>query len=61
MDKQYITKQAKIAQKTDNELVKKDCYWRILSNSDCPDLSEDGSLTTSQYQQAEQICKESNN
>ncbi|NET11406.1 MAG: hypothetical protein F6K08_00055 [Okeania sp. SIO1H6] len=61
MDRQYIAKQAKLAQKTDSELVIKDCYWRILSNSDCPDLSEDGSLTTSQYQQAEQICKESNN
>jgi len=61
MDKQYIAKQAKLAHKTDNKLVKQDCYWRILSNSDCPDLSEDGSLTKSQYQQAEEICKESNN
>ncbi len=61
MDRQYIAKQAKLAQETDSELVRKDCYWRILSNSDCPDLSEDGSLTPSQYQQAEQICKESNN
>ncbi len=61
MDRQYIAKKAKLAQETDSELVRKDCYWRILSNSDCPDLSEDGSLTPSQYQQAKQICKESNN
>ena len=61
MDKQYIAKQAKIAQKTDSELVKQDCYWRILSNSDVTNLSADGSLTPKQYEQAEQTCKEVNN
>ncbi len=61
MDKEYIAKQAKIAQLTNNELVKKDCYWRILSNSNFTNLSADGSLTAEQYQQAEQMCKEVNN
>ncbi len=58
MDRQYIAKQAKLAQKSDSKLVRKDCYWRILSNSDCPDLSEYGSLTTSQYEQAKQIFQQ---
>ena len=61
MDKEYIAKQAKIAQLTNNELVKKDCYWRFLSNSNFTNLSADGSLTAEQYQQAEQMCKEVNN
>ncbi len=61
MDKKYIEKQAKIAQKTDSELVKQDCYWRILSNSNFTNLSADGSWTPDQYQQAEQMCKELNN
>ncbi len=61
MDKQYIKKQAKIAQSTNNELVKKDCYWRILSNNECPNLSEDGTLTAEQYAQAEKMCSQVNN
>lgn len=45
----------------DNQLVKKNCYWRILSNSNVANLSENGSLTSEQYQQAEQMCKDINN
>ncbi|NET29988.1 hypothetical protein [Okeania sp. SIO1I7] len=58
MDKSYIRKQATRMQSATHPRAKEDAGWRILSNSDEPGLSDDGTLTPEQMQKAETIAAE---
>lgn len=57
-DKNYIAKQAKRMETAQHPRAKEDAGWRILSNNDEPNLSDDGSLTPEQMQKAEDIAAE---
>ena len=58
MDKNYVRKQATRMQSAQHPRAKEDAGWRILSNSDEPGLSDDGTLTQKQMQKAESIARE---
>ena len=55
-DPNYIKKQATRMQSATHPKAKEDAGWRILSNSDEPGLSDDGSLTPEQMQKAQAIA-----
>lgn len=56
MDKEYIKHQAQRARTTNSEPARENFLWRILSNSDEPGLSWDGSLSPEQKQKAQSIA-----
>ncbi|NET44857.1 hypothetical protein [Okeania sp. SIO2B3] len=57
-DNNYIKKQAAKMQSATHPRIKEDAGWRILSNSDEPGLSDDGTLTPEQMQKAQAIASE---
>ncbi len=57
-DPNYIRKQATRMQSAQHPKAKEDAAWRILSNVDEPNLSDNGTLTQKQMQKAESIARE---
>jgi hypothetical protein len=55
-DPNYIRKQASRMRDYEHPQAKEDAGWRILSNSDEPGLSDDGSLSQEQMQKAQAIA-----
>ncbi|NET46784.1 hypothetical protein [Okeania sp. SIO2B3] len=57
-DLNYVRKQAQRMRDSEHPKAKADAGWRILSNSNEPGLSDDGTLTPEQMQKAQTIAAE---